>query len=79
MKVKIAYICDGLDKCSDKIGCFRCGKPGMSDCHHTFDPKHAKFGACEDPKACPERFHKIDGTIDDCEVYWEGEFNFPSE
>ena len=75
--MKIAYICDGLMlKCSDKIGCFRTAWPGMDYCTHTFDPSHAKNGACTDPQNCPDRFHEIDLT-DEETCYWEGEVQIP--
>ena len=68
-----AYICDGLDECSDKLGCFRCGKPGFDYCHHTTNPKHALNGPCDDPRTDPERFHKLNGSADGKDLYWEGE------
>lgn len=75
--MKIAYICNGLvPGCSDKIGCYRCLKPGMSDCHHTTDDRYALNGKCEDPENYPERFNKLDPDDSDID-YWEGEFDIP--
>lgn len=72
--MKIAYICDGLDKCSDKVGCYRVAKPGMDYCTHTCNPEHAKNGAVDDPRKYPERFYELD--VDNEEIhFWEGEFN----
>ena len=73
--MKIAYICDGLDHCSDKIGCYRCGKPGMDTCRHTFNPAHAKNGAVENPEDYPERFHILRPNDELC--YWEGDVFIP--
>ena len=70
--MKIAYLCDGLCKCSDKVGCFRVARPGMDYCFHTFDEKHAAFGACKDPENHPERFFQIDLT-DTESCFWEGD------
>ena len=69
--MKTAYLCDGLCKCSDKVGCFRLAKPGIDYCRHTFDERHAVNGACSDPENHPERFSKIDLT-DTETVWWEG-------
>lgn len=74
--VKIAYLCDGLDKCSDGVMCYRLGKPGC-DCRNTFNPEHAAYGKCEDPENHPERFHKLDAPGEDGDVYWEGEIYIP--
>lgn len=74
--MKIAYLCDGLSYCSDKVGCFRMAKPGMDYCTHTFDKKHAKNGICKNPEKHPERFHQIDLT-DSETCYWEGEIPTP--
>ena len=71
--MKIAYICDGLASCSDKVGCYRLAKPGMDFCNHTFDPKHAKYGVCEHPEDYPERFHEVFGDEENIK-YWEGTF-----
>ena len=70
--MKIAYICDGLAACSDKVGCFRIAKPGMDYCNHTFTAKHAKNGKCKDPENHPERFHEIDLTNTET-CWWEGD------
>ena len=70
--MKIAYLCDGLCKCSDKVGCYRVAKPGMDYCNHTFFGKHAVNGACKDPENYPERFHEIDLT-DTETCFWEGD------
>ena len=75
--MKIAYLCDGLCVCSDKIGCFRTAKSGMDYCRHTFSARHAANGPCKDPENHPERFHVVDLT-DSETCYWEGEilYNF---
>ena len=70
--MKVAYLCDGLCLCSDKVGCFRTAKPGMDYCRHTFIEKHAKYGACKDPENHPERFHKVKLTEKET-VWWEGD------
>lgn len=76
--MKIAYICNGLvPECSDKIGCYRCLKPGMSYCHHTTDDRYALNGKCEDPENHPERFNKLDAKDESNTDYWEGEFDIP--
>lgn len=73
----IAYLCDGLvPGCSDKVGCMRYSKPGMSECHHTTQASHAINGGCLDPWNHPERFTRLIGNTDPIE-YWEGEFVFP--
>lgn len=70
--MKIAYICDGLAKCSDRPGCYRYMKTSMDCCTHTFEPAHARNGAVLDPQNKPERFHEID--LDGNEtVWWEGD------
>lgn len=59
---KIAYICDGYDKCSLEPGCFLREDPlSITDhcCHHTLDPKHAVNDICNDPENHPERFVKF--------------------
>lgn len=56
---KIAYICDGHDKCSMEPGCFLREDPvtwSDSICYHTLNPNHAVNGICKDPKNHPERF-----------------------
>ena len=74
--MKIAYICDGLDHCSDKVGCYRHGSSSLNNCCHTFNPMHAKNGVAENPEEQPERFSPFD--ISDKEtVWWEGGINFP--
>lgn len=79
-KVKgIAYICDGLAACSDKVGCYRLARPGISYCSHTTDRRHAKYGAVNDPEKYPDRFVKIDYPEADEEIkYWEGEIDIPN-
>lgn len=72
-EVNVAYICDGLDKCSGKIGCFRCGLEGFQNCTHTLDPKHAANGPCEDPWNHPERFNLLTTDADIFTRYWEGD------
>lgn len=75
--MRVSYLCDGLDKCSDKVGCFRVAKPGMDYCYHTFCAAHAVNGPCNDPENHPERFHRID--ISDKETcWWEGEVFQPN-
>ena len=75
---KIAYLCDGLvPECSDKVGCMRFSKPGMSDCHHTIQASHAINGGCLDPWNHPERFTHITDSDSQYIEYWEGEFTFP--
>lgn len=70
--MKIAYLCDGLCKCSDKVGCYRFAKAGMDYCRHTFDERHAINGPCENPENFPERFFLIDLTnTESC--WWEGD------
>lgn len=78
-KVKIAYICDGLDRCSDKIGCFRHATPGMDACKHTWNPRHALNGKIKKPEKYPDRFHALDIPEEDPEtiVYWEGDIDLP--
>lgn len=59
---KIAYICDGYDKCSMAPGCFMRFEPiGKTDmlCRHTLNPKHAVNPICEDPENHSERFEQI--------------------
>ena len=73
--MRVAYICDGLvPECSDKLGCFRCGKEGMNYCKHTFQPEHALNGACEDPWNYPQRFIDLSKSTGENE-YWEGVFD----
>ena len=74
--MKIAYICDGLAACSDKVGCYRIGRPGVDCCRHTFQDSHAKNGKCIDPQNHPERFHPID-LSDQETCWWEGEVLAP--
>lgn len=70
--MKTAYLCDGLCKCSDKVGCYRLAKSGMDYCRHTFDERHAINGSCENPENFPERFSLIDLTnTESC--WWEGD------
>lgn len=76
-KVTIAYYCDGLDKCSDKPGCYRRMHTPFKNCCHTINPKHAKFGAVSDPENYPERFVKLDVFDDTGAKYWEGEIPIP--
>lgn len=47
----ILYICDGKNpKCSGKFGC-------MSECFHTSDPDHARYGTVDiNPEWEKERF-----------------------
>lgn len=75
--IRIAYICDGLAECSDKVGCFRHAKTLMDICTHTTDPKHAANGAVEDPSLYPERFHEIDPFGEEEFRYWEGDIDIP--
>lgn len=35
--MKVAYLCDGKDKCSKETGCMNQGGP----CHHTCNIEHA--------------------------------------
>ena len=70
-KLKIAYLCDGLDACSDMSGCFRCMKPS-SNCCHTFNSRHAVNGKCDYPEREPERFTKLDGSDLSGIDFWEG-------
>lgn len=74
-EVKIAYLCDGLDKCSDSVMCFRRLVPG-SDCKHTFKQEHAANGAVEHPEDHPDRFHLLDTPYDEI-CWWEGEVDIP--
>lgn len=75
--IKIAYICDGLAECSDKVGCYRHAKTLLDICTHTLDPKHAVNGAVDDPALYPERFHKL-GVDDESNIrYWEGDIEIP--
>lgn len=75
--IKIAYICDGLDKCSDKVGCYRHAKTLLDICTHTLDPKHAANGAVDDPALYPERFCKLT-SVDGSDIrYWEGDIEIP--
>ena len=56
---RIAYICDGYDKCSMEPGCFLREDPyGQGDmvCRRTTDPNHSATPLCEDPENHPERF-----------------------
>lgn len=76
-EVRIAYICDGLAECSDKVGCFRHAKTLMDICTHTTDPKHAANGAVENPSLYPERFYKLDVQDESKISYWEGEIDIP--
>lgn len=78
-KVKIAYICDGLARCSDKIGCFRHATPGMDYCKHTWDPRHAVNGGVKKPWKYPERFHLVDNPDieSNVDIYWEGDIEIP--
>lgn len=76
-EVKIAYLCDGMASCSEKIGCYRCMKPGIDYCSHTFDPRHARNGAVRKPENYPDRFTKLDIPGDDRVTYWEGEIDIP--
>ena len=70
--MKIAYYCDGMDKCCEHVGCYRQLLPGMDYCRHTFDPDHAIYGKCDNPEEHPERFYIID--LNDKETcYWEGD------
>lgn len=76
-KPDIAYLCDGMDVCNNKVGCFRMMNPGISNCHHTLNPEHAANGPCEDPENHPERFNKLD-IWDESEIaYWEGAIDLP--
>ena len=69
--MKTAYLCDGLGKCSGKIGCYKLALQGMDYCRHTFDARHAVNGPCKDPENHPERFNRIDIT-DSESCWWEG-------
>ena len=77
--VKVAYLCNGKEECLYRPMCvYREDPVSKTDdvCKHTFDPRHAKYGACADPENHPERFVKIDigekfGEGDYC--YWEEE------
>lgn len=75
--IRIAYICDGLDKCSGKVGCYRHAKTLLDICTHTSDPRHAANGAVNDPSLYPERFHKLDIPNDTSINYWEGDIDIP--
>lgn len=76
-EVKIAYLCDGMASCSEKVGCFRCMRPGIDYCTHTFDKRHAKNGAVKKPENYPDRFTKLDIPNTDEIAYWEGEIDIP--
>lgn len=74
--MSVAYICNGLDpECSDKIGCFRCGRPGMQYCNHTLNKQYAVNGECKDPWNHPERFTDF-SIITGEEQFWEGPIDF---
>lgn len=80
--IEIAYLCDGLDICSDKVGCYRCLKPGISYCHHTFNQEHAINGTVDDPEKYPERFNRFEFYADNKMMaiqYWEGPVDIPWE
>lgn len=74
-EIKIAYLCDGLDHCSDSVMCFRRMVPG-ADCSHTFDYKHAANGICGHPENYPDRFTLIDIPGHE-KCYWEGDIKIP--
>ena len=76
-EVKVAYLCDGMASCSEKVGCYRCMKPGIDFCSHTFDSRHARNGAVRKPENYPDRFTKLVIPGDDRITYWEGEFEIP--
>ena len=71
VEIEIAYICDGKDICSDKIGCYKVARPGMDHCTHTTNPDHALNGACSYPEKEPTRFHLINDKNPKIR-YWEG-------
>jgi len=75
LNIKVAYLCDGLQSCSDKVGCYRNGTP-LSECFHCFDPEHAINGPCEHPEAHPDRFRLLDIPGDEL-WFWEGEIILP--
>lgn len=54
----ILYICDGkAPKCNLAYGC-------MTECFHTKDVEHARYGKCEGkPEWYPERFFEADKDI----------------
>ena len=74
---KIAYICDGYDKCSLEPGCFLREDPQTATdwcCNHTTNPKHAINDICDDPENHPERFvgYKVTDSLGDESVrYYE--------
>lgn len=73
---KIAYICDGYDKCSLEPGCFLREDPLTATdycCYHTLNPKHAVNDICNDPENHPERFVKVLDTYNSPETvkYYE--------
>ena len=74
-KLKVAYLCDGLDKCSDCVMCYRRRVPGAV-CKNTFNPEHAIKGAVEHPENYPERFHLLDVPEEEL-CWWEGEIDIP--
>ena len=74
--LRIVYICNGLDKCSERPGCFRCATPGFRYCRHTFNARCALNGKVRIPEKYPERFHVIE-LSDSEKVYWEGDVDIP--
>ena len=71
----IAYLCDGMQSCSEKAGCFRNGEP-LGVCRYPFDPDRAVNGAEEHPEAHPERFRFVK-TPGDIPMFWEGGIDIP--
>lgn len=66
-KNRIAYICDGKDRCCQEPGCFMWEEYAASTdliCRHTMNPEHAVNEICGDPENHPERFAR----------YWEQEW-----
>lgn len=60
----IYYICDGERSCKNSIGCGFNKNRIHSDCFHTKDEKHARYGKCEgSPEWYPERFVDEGGDL----------------
>ena len=80
-EVKIAYLCDGLDKCSEKPGCFRCKTEGFQLCRHTLNAEHALNGLEEHPEDHPERFLHLDTStnVNMPDSWWEYDPYNPAE
>jgi hypothetical protein len=60
MMNRIVYICDGKACDHKEFSSCKGDYPGVDVCHHTTDPKHAKYGICEDPVNHPERFELLE-------------------